>query len=125
MTKLLNRVIIINKRRTSMRLCQEEWGALDNICKHEKINRNKIFEVLESLPDYGLGLTYLTRLFMLMYYQDVADEVLCKQGNCFPRRAIKIFEKIENLPHTKESNKSKKLPKSKVPNSTMTISPNV
>lgn len=108
-----------------MRLCQEEWGALDNICKHEKINRNKIFEVLESLPDYGLGLTYLTRLFMLMYYQDVADEVLCKQGNCFPRRAIKIFEKIENLPHTKESNKSKKLPKSKAPNSTMTISPNV
>ncbi len=125
MTKLLNRVIIINKRRTSMRLCQEEWGALDNICKYEKINRNQIFEVLESLPDYGLGLTYLTRLFMLMYYQDVAREVLCKHGNCLPRRAVKIFEKIENLPHTKENSRAKKLPKSTVPNSTMTISPSV
>lgn len=119
MTKLLNRVILINKRRTSMRLCQEEWGALDNICKYEKINRNRIFEVLESLPDYGLGLTYLTRLFMLMYYQDAAGEVLCKQEDCFPQRAIKIFNKIENLPHTqtRAKNKAQKLPKPKVPNS--------
>lgn len=118
MTKLLNRVILINKRRTSMRLCQEEWGALDNICKYEKINRNKIFEVLESLPDYGLGLTYLTRLFMLMYYQDVAGEVLCQQKNYLPPRAIKIFEKIENLPHsqTKLKNKEQKRPKPKAPN---------
>ena len=117
MTKLLNRVIIINKRRTSMRLCQEEWGALDNICKYEKINRNKIFEVLESLPDYGLGLTYLTRLFMLMYYQDAAGEVLCKQNLCF--RLNKIFEKIENLPHTQTKVKSKanKLLKSAATNS--------
>lgn len=124
MTKLLNRVIIINKRRTSMRLCQEEWGALDNICKYEKINRNKIFEILESLPDYGLGLTYLTRLFMLMYYQDVAREVLCKRGSSLPHRASKIFDKIENLPHTKENNKAKRLPKSMVPSSIATISPN-
>lgn len=117
MTKLLNRVIIINKRRTSMRLCQEEWGALDSICKYEKMNRNKIFEVLESLPDYGLGLTYLTRLFMLMYYQDVAREALYQQGNCIPRRAVKIFEKIENLPHTKENSRTKKPLSAKGPNS--------
>lgn len=36
MTKLLKRIIIINQRRTSMRLCQEEWNALDEHLPHRK-----------------------------------------------------------------------------------------
>ena len=98
MTKLINKVIIINNRRTSMRLCMEEWKALDEICKREKFNRNKIIENLESFHDCGLGLTYLTRLFMLMYYQDAAAEALSLQNKEPPSRANKILSKIGKLP---------------------------
>lgn len=81
MTKLLKRIIIINQRRTSMRLCQEEWNALDDICRTEKTNRNTLIGLLENIPDRKLGLTYLTRLFMLMYYRDAAekpDRTVCR-----------------------------------------------
>lgn len=97
MTKLINKVIIINKRRTSMRLCLEEWKALDEICKREKLNRNKIIEKLEAFHDSGLGLTYMTRLFMLMYYHDAATEALLQKTEQQPR-AGKILTKIEKLP---------------------------
>lgn len=99
MTKLLNRVIIINHRRTSMRLCIEEWNALDTICHYEKVNRNKIIEFLEGLHDCGLGLTYMTRLFMLLYYQDAASEVLNKPCRQSISRVDKILLKIEKLPY--------------------------
>lgn len=98
MTKLINKVIIINKRRTSMRLCMEEWNALEEICRRENCNRNKIIEELESFHDCGLGLTYMTRLFMLMYYQDIAYEALSLPQKEIMPRAEKILTKIEKLP---------------------------
>ena len=48
MTKLANRIININKRKTSMRLCSKEWEALDDICKREGINRNRLIEMIEN-----------------------------------------------------------------------------
>ena len=38
-TKLCNRIINVNERRTSMRLCVAEWDALKEICKKEKTSR--------------------------------------------------------------------------------------
>lgn len=73
MTKLSNKVIYINNRRTSMRLCEKEWKILDNICKHENTSRNKLIEHIEQNKVDGLGLTYLTRLFMVTYlYKNTA-----------------------------------------------------
>lgn len=37
MTELSSRVITIHKRKTTMRLCKNEWEALKDICKREKI----------------------------------------------------------------------------------------
>lgn len=121
MTKLINRVIIINHRRTSMRLCLEEWNALDAICRYEKVNRNKIIEVLEELHDCGLGLTYLTRLFMLMYYQDAAGEVLSRQQPQLISRVDKVLFKIRKLPRgiPKNNDKGHKSPTAKAPNKKM------
>ncbi len=72
MTKLTNRIININNRRTSMRLCQKEWNALEDICKREKINRNLLIEQIENNKNQKLGLTYATRLFLMLYYKNLA-----------------------------------------------------
>ena len=56
MTKLTNRIININNRRTSMRLCQKEWNALEDICKREKINRNLLIEQIENNKNQKLFL---------------------------------------------------------------------
>lgn len=71
MTKLVNKVVVINARRTSMRLCQSEWTALEKICFDEGISRNRLIELVEECKQ-PLGLTYLTRLFTLFYFYNKA-----------------------------------------------------
>ncbi len=68
MTKLINRVLFINNRRTSMRLCSTEWNLIDKICKNEHISRNDFIELIENSNRSGLGLTYYTRLFIMLYF---------------------------------------------------------
>ena len=68
MTRLLNKVLFINNRRTSMRLCATEWHLLDLICKHEQISRNDFLEMIENNKHCKLGLTYYTRLFIMLYF---------------------------------------------------------
>lgn len=57
MTELSSRVITIHKRKTTMRLCKNEWEALKDICKREKINRKMLLEMIESRKDPKLGLS--------------------------------------------------------------------
>ena len=68
MTKLVNKILSINNRRTSMRLCHREWKMIDEICRNEKINRNDFIETIENNNKTGLGLTYFTRLFIMTYF---------------------------------------------------------
>lgn len=68
MTKLVNRVLFINNRRTSMRLCLTEWKLLDLVCRHEQISRNDFIEIIENGNRSQLGLTYYTRLFLMVYF---------------------------------------------------------
>ena len=41
MPKLINKIVMVNNRRTSMRLCLKEWDALYEVCKIEKISKNQ------------------------------------------------------------------------------------
>ena len=53
MTKLVNKVLFINNRRTSMRLCLTEWKLVDEICKNEHIARNDFIELIENSNSYN------------------------------------------------------------------------
>lgn len=72
MPTLKNRVIVVNGRRTSMRMCKKEWAAFEQICFREKLNRNDLLGMIEEHKSPRLGLTYSTRLFILCYYQEAA-----------------------------------------------------
>lgn len=71
--KLTNKILNVNNRRTSMRLCCKEWTALDAICTKERLNRNQLISMIENNKNQKLGLSYSTRLFALLYYQSAAD----------------------------------------------------
>ena len=68
MTELSNKVIFINNHKTSMRLANAEWEAIDNICKRENIKRNTLIEMISARKNTQLGLTCSVRLFSLIYY---------------------------------------------------------
>lgn len=72
MTRLTSKVITVNNRHTSMRLCCKEWSALDDVCAREKISRNNLFGLIEDNKNSNFGLAYATRLFLLLYYQSLA-----------------------------------------------------
>lgn len=81
MSRLLNKIIFVNKRRTSMRLSIEEWDSLKEICKIEKIAKNELLSIIEDNAPRNLGLTYATRLFMLKYFRDASTSKGYKTAN--------------------------------------------
>lgn len=66
MTELSSKVIFIDKRKTSMRLANAEWEAIDSICKRENIKRNNLLEMINARKDAKMGLTCSVRLFSLI-----------------------------------------------------------
>ena len=71
-TKLINKVVMINDRRTSIRLCHKEWEALEEVCDIEKITKNDLLSLIESGKHNSLGLTYSARLFIIEYFREAA-----------------------------------------------------
>ena len=87
MLKLINRVVSVNGRRTSMRMCTKEWRALDDVCKKENISKNELLGMIEEAAKNSLGLTYSTRLFIIAYFRRVA------MGNIYPKTCLKSIIK--------------------------------
>lgn len=56
-----------------MRLADVEWDALQEICEHENLSRNKLIEHIEKTKDAELGLSCSTRLFILAYFRNHAN----------------------------------------------------
>lgn len=93
MTKLANKIISINNRRTSMRLCNKEWDAIEDICKREHITRNSLIELIENAKNQRLGLTYSTRLFLVLYYRSIAKAPRIK-GPMTPNNVFNIIKEL-------------------------------
>ena len=76
-----------------MRLCSEEWNALGDVCLKENIHRNKLIEQLDTLKSENIGLTSLTRLFLLMYYKSLAttSQKQTAENNLY----LSVIEKIK------------------------------
>lgn len=72
MTILLNRVISVCERKTSMRLAKSEWYILDRICVRENLRRNQLLQLIDQHRDKNIGLTPAVRLFSLLYLHDLA-----------------------------------------------------
>lgn len=78
MTKLANRVISVFDRKTSMRLAELEWKAVETICELENIKRKKLFEMIEANKDPKLGFTCSVRLFAITHFMELISGYLPK-----------------------------------------------
>ena len=65
---LLCKNVVVNGRRTSMRLDRETWQALSDICKRENISLYKLCSLIDDAKGKS-GLSSATRLFVLTYYR--------------------------------------------------------
>ena len=65
---LLCKNVVVNGRRTSMRLDKETWNALSDICRRENITLYKLCSLIDNAKGES-GLSSATRLFVLSYYR--------------------------------------------------------
>lgn len=69
---MISRNIIVNGRRTSMRLEDELWDALKDIAQREYLSLNALFTQIDAKRGKN-SLTSATRVFVISYYQDLVD----------------------------------------------------
>lgn len=72
-TTLVNRNIIAERGRTSMRLEPELWDALHEICQREAITPGELVRRVERLKHPG-GRTSAVRVYLLQYFREAATE---------------------------------------------------
>jgi len=72
-TTLVSRNVIVNGRRTSLRLEPEMWEALDEIAKREATSINDLVAFVDRNRD-AATLTSDVRVFVLSYFRGAATE---------------------------------------------------
>ncbi len=70
---LINRNIVAERGRTSMRLEPELWDALTEICRRERTSPSELCRRIEKLGLKG-GRTSAMRVFVLQYFRAATTE---------------------------------------------------
>ena len=74
LSSLINRNIVVDGRRTSIRLEEEMWGDLQDICKREGKSMNELCTLVNNFRPTGRSLTSAIRVFLITYYRAAATE---------------------------------------------------
>lgn len=69
MVKTSSHIIYINNKKTSIRLTQTEWNAVNTICEKENLKRTNLFNLINQNKNKELSLTASIRLFSIIYFQ--------------------------------------------------------
>ena len=79
-SRLVSRNITVNGRRTSMRLEEACWEAIDQICTHEGVNLNVLCSAIDQRTRSS-SRTAAVRAFIVTYFRDLAmDHGLLNAG---------------------------------------------
>lgn len=72
--------VIVNGRRTSMRLDRETWISLSDICTREGITIHQLCSKIDTTKGAS-GLSAATRLFVLTYFRFILNQYEHRQEN--------------------------------------------
>lgn len=74
LSRLVNRNVVAERGRTSMRLEPELWDALGEICEREGQDMNTLVRQVEAAGHIG-GRTSAIRVYVLNYFRVAATEI--------------------------------------------------
>ena len=78
-TKLISKNVTINGRRTSLRLEQASWEAMNDICQCERLTLHELCSLIENRRQ-GASRTSAVRAFIVTYFRTVVAEYGALQG---------------------------------------------
>ena len=73
-SSLVNRNVVVDGRRTSIRLEAEMWNDLRDVCKREGKSLHELCTLVSSVKPQERSLTSAIRVFLLTYYRSAATE---------------------------------------------------
>ena len=73
-SRLVNRNVVAERGRTSIRLEPELWDALQEICRREQIGLGELVRRAERTAGEVGGRTSAVRVFVITYFRDAATE---------------------------------------------------
>jgi predicted DNA-binding ribbon-helix-helix protein len=73
-SRLVNRNVVAERGRTSMRLEPELWDALQEICEREAQDMSTLVRQVEAAGHAG-GRTSAVRVYIMNYYRLAATEI--------------------------------------------------
>ena len=68
MAILQSKIILLENKKTSIRLAKEEWEAIETIAQKENIKRNSLIEQISLIKSKNISLTSSIRLFSIIYF---------------------------------------------------------
>ncbi|HVJ53914.1 MAG TPA: ribbon-helix-helix domain-containing protein [Aliidongia sp.] len=95
---LINRNVTVMGRRTSVRLEQAMWDALEEICRRERKVMNRLITEIEQ-NRHESSLTAAIRVTIMLYFKNAATErghvraghgSLRKVGTAYPRHTASL-----------------------------------
>lgn len=98
---LICKNVIVNGRRTSMRLDRETWLSLAEICAREELTIHELCSRIDDAKGKG-GLSSATRLFVLSYFRSILNKY---EKTKFIVPSEFNFEKIFAKQHTENETK--------------------
>jgi predicted DNA-binding ribbon-helix-helix protein len=73
-SRLVNRNVIAEHGRTSIRLEPELWASLTEICRREDISAGELIRRIERDAGHKGGRTSAVRVFLLQYFRAATTE---------------------------------------------------
>ena len=86
---LLSRNVTVNGRRTSLRLEQVSWEAIDEICVYEGVSLHELCSMIERQRG-GSSRTSTVRAFIVTYFRQAATN----QGKALDGTASSILQEM-------------------------------
>ncbi|MDA0305830.1 MAG: ribbon-helix-helix domain-containing protein [Proteobacteria bacterium] len=68
---MISKNVMINGQRTSLRLEQEIWGAVDDTCQREDLTVHQLFTLIDA-HRHGVSRTSAVRSFVVGYLRALA-----------------------------------------------------
>ncbi len=93
MVNLTSKVLLLDNKKTSVRLANDEWDAINLISQKENIKRNCLIELINSTKSQNISLTSSIRLFSIIYFY---TELLNLQKNNDTKQ-LPITEAIHSI----------------------------
>lgn len=89
MVTLTSKIIVIENKKTCLRLAEDEWEAIDIICKKENIKRNNLIELINQTKSKQMTLTSSIRVFSIIYfYNELIRPKISDNNNVIPPPSI-------------------------------------